>query len=118
MIKNIFLILCLSLSFYSKARTVKIKSQSDLRPDVKVKLPRTFKNRDKWPLIISLHGYGGNSLIQQQYVRLGLFENKVGYVFAVPNGIKNKEGKRFWNASRFCCNFDPQEVDDVAYIKT
>ncbi len=109
------LLYCYSIN--SPAKTITLEAQSKLRSDVKVKLPRSFKEREKWPLIISLHGYGGNSFIQKYYIRLGHFENKFGYIFAAPNGIKNKEGKRFWDASEFCCNFDPQEVDDVTYIR-
>lgn len=115
----VFLILGLmSSSVYSfNGKTVKLESLSSQRSDVKVKLPRGFKKKGKWPLIISLHGYGGNSLIQKYYVRLGKFENQYGFVYAAPNGVKNEEGKRYWNASNFCCDFDDTEIDDVTYIK-
>lgn len=107
----------LFLGALSNAKSVEIPASSALREDVKVKLPRGFKKKEKWPLILSMHGYGGNSFIQKYYVRLGHFENQYGFVYAAPNGIKNNEGKRFWNASNFCCDFDETEVDDVAYIK-
>ncbi|MBC97570.1 MAG: hypothetical protein CME63_07455 [Halobacteriovoraceae bacterium] len=113
----IFVGLFFGLSFNGNAKTIKLKAQSERRTDVRVKLPRKFEKKEKWPLLISLHGYGGNSLIQKYYIRLGHYENQFGYVYTAPNGIKNNEGKRFWNASEFCCNFDPQIVDDVSYIK-
>jgi polyhydroxybutyrate depolymerase len=107
------LLLSLSLS----AKTVRLKAESPLRKDVKVKLPRGFHKKEKWPLIISLHGYGGNSFIQNYYIRLGRYKNKFGFVFAAPDGIKNEEDKQFWNASNFCCDFDDTQINDVAYVE-
>lgn len=107
----------LLFSISLSAKTVVLKAESPLRKDVKVKLPRGFHKKEKWPLIISLHGYGGNSQIQNYYIRLGRYNNQFGFVFAAPNGIKNEEGKQFWNASNFCCDFDDTEIDDVSYVE-
>ncbi len=99
------------------AKSVTLSPIESGRTEVKVHLPRTFKKQEKWPLIISMHGYGGNSAIQKYYVRLGAYNNKFGFVYAAPNGLTDKNGKNFWNASNFCCDFEKTEVDDVAYIK-
>lgn len=101
----------------TSAKSVSLPSKVEGRGDVKVHLPRGFEKQEKWPLIISMHGFGGSSLIQNYYVRLGAYNNKFGFVYASPNGLKNNEGKGFWNASNFCCDFDQTDVDDVAYIK-
>lgn len=100
------------------SKSVKLPPIQKRRSEVKVHLPRGFKKQAKWPLIISLHGYGGSSLLQKYYVRLGVYDNKYGFVYAAPNGLKDNEGKGFWNASHFCCDFDETQVDDVAYIKS
>jgi polyhydroxybutyrate depolymerase len=115
--KTLILILLCSLNISTLAKTVTLESNSKERTDVKVYLPKKFDKKEKWPLIISLHGYGGSSRIQNIYVRLKSYKNKFGFVFASPNGLKNSEGKGFWNASNFCCDFESTQVDDVLYIK-
>jgi len=105
------------ITFKPLAKTVTLPATQEGRSEVKVHLPRGFKKQHKWPLIISMHGFGGSSLIQNYYVRLGAYNNKFGYVYAAPNGLKNKDGKGFWNASEFCCDFENTGVDDVDYIK-
>jgi polyhydroxybutyrate depolymerase len=112
----IFLLLFLPFAGL-KAKSVNLESTDPNREDIKVFLPKDFKKQKKWPLIISLHGFGGNSSLQNYYVRLRKFENDFGYVFAAPNGIKNKDEKRFWNGSNFCCDFEETQVNDVHYIK-
>lgn len=99
------------------SKKVTLETNLEGRKDVKVYLPKGFKKKDKWPLIISMHGFGGSSTIQNYYVRLKRYKSKFGYVFAAPNGLKNEEGKGYWNASEFCCDFGKRGVDDVAYIK-
>lgn len=111
------LILCLSFTSRTIAESIKLPTLERGRTDVNVHLPRGFKKQDKWPLIISMHGYGGNATIQNYYVRLGAYNNKFGFVYAAPNGLKDKNDKGFWNASNFCCDFEKTEIDDVAYIK-
>jgi polyhydroxybutyrate depolymerase len=116
--KKLILILSILISSSVFSKTVKLKSKFIDRSDLKVNLPKSFKKKDKWPLIISMHGYGGSSQIQNYYVRLKSFQNEYGFVFASPNGLKNSEGKTYWNASNFCCDFEEKNIDDVAYIKS
>ncbi len=99
------------------AKTVELKAELPGREDVKVYLPKAFGSQAKWPLIISLHGYGGSGALQNFYVRLKSFHNDFGFVFAAPSGLKDSSGRGFWNASNFCCDFDQTQVDDVSYIK-
>ena len=111
-------LLCFSLlfSFLVNAKSVKLAPLEKGRDEVKVHLPKGFKKKDRWPLIISMHGYGGSAALQNYYVRLGAHNNKLGFVYAAPNGLENEEGKRYWNASNFCCDFDETNIDDVSYI--
>ncbi len=99
------------------AKSVELKAEIPGRGDVKVFMPKAFSSQDKWPLIISLHGYGGSGALQNFYVRLRSFYNDFGFVFAAPDGLKDSSGRGYWNASNFCCDFDQSQVDDVAYIK-
>ena len=39
-----------------------------------------------------------------------------GFALAFPDGTRDSSGRRFWNATDACCNFENTPVDDVAYI--
>tara|TARA_R110000868_G_scaffold117600_3_gene312239 strand:+ start:35911 stop:36795 length:885 start_codon:yes stop_codon:yes gene_type:complete len=99
------------------AKSIFLEFSGSERKDVKVQLPRNFEQRTDWPLIISLHGYGGSSRLQNYYVRLNSFQNNFGYVFATPDGLKDSKGKGYWNASEFCCDFDQTNVNDINFIE-
>jgi polyhydroxybutyrate depolymerase len=46
------------------------------------------------------------------------FADAHGFALAYPDGTVDAHGKRFWNATDACCNFDDAGVDDVAYVRT
>lgn len=87
------------------------------RDAAKLYLPKNFSNEEKLPLIISLHGYGGSQNLQNWYIRLKKYVSKSGFMLLLPNGMESKNGKRFWNASNFCCDFEKSQIDDLSYIK-
>ncbi|MBH48197.1 MAG: hypothetical protein CME71_08510 [Halobacteriovorax sp.] len=99
------------------AKSISLEFSTHNRKAVKVQLPKKFDQRSNWPLIISLHGYGGSSLLQNYYVRLNSFQNDFGYVYATPEGLKDSKGKGYWNAGEFCCDFDQSDVNDIEFIK-
>jgi polyhydroxybutyrate depolymerase len=51
-------------------------------------------------------------------MKLGPIAKKSGIIYIAPDGTMSPEGKRFWNASKSCCNKFKQDVDDVAYINS
>ena len=68
------------------------------------------------PLVVSLHGYGGDSSYQTTYVPLHERVNTDGFALLLPNGIPDGEGNRFWNPTDECCDSAKGGVDDVAYL--
>ena len=68
------------------------------------------------PLIVSLHGYGGDSSYQTTYVPLHERVNTDGFALLLPNGIRDSEGNRFWNPTDECCESAKGGRDDVAYL--
>ncbi|CAN2186464.1 LpqC Poly(3-hydroxybutyrate) depolymerase [Candidatus Nanopelagicaceae bacterium] len=83
---------------------------------VTVNLPDTLANPA--PLLILLHSASTSGAHQENYMRLGPVAKKNGLIYIAPDGMTNPEGKRFWNASKACCNKYKAEVDDVAYINS
>ena len=68
------------------------------------------------PLIVSLHGFGGDSAYQATYVPLHERVNSDGFALLLPNGALNAEGNRFWNPTDECCDGGKSGEDDVAYL--
>ena len=68
------------------------------------------------PLIVSLHGFGGNSADQSAYIPLHERVNSDRFALLLPNGTVNSEGHRFWNPTDECCEGGKSGEDDVAYL--
>ncbi len=77
--------------------------------------PQEFVN-GKTPLIVSLHGFGGNAADHAAYVPLHERVNTHGFALLLPNGIRNAEGDRFWNPTDECCDGGKSGADDAAYL--
>ena len=77
--------------------------------------PREFVDGET-PLIVSLHGYGGDSADQIAYVPLHERVNTHGFALLLPNGTVDGEGNRFWNPTDHCCDGGKSGEDDVAYL--
>ena len=77
--------------------------------------PQEFTDGET-PLIVSLHGFGGDSADHSAYVPLHERVNTDGFALLLPNGILNAEGSRFWNPTDECCEGGKSGEDDVAYL--
>ena len=78
-------------------------------------LPREFVG-GATPLVVSLHGYGGNSADHAAYIPLHERVNTHGFALLMPNGTLDSEGNRFWNPTDRCCDGGKSGEDDVAYL--
>ena len=65
------------------------------------------------PLIVSLHGFGGDSFYQGQYVPLHQRVNRDGFALLLPDGVENAEGQRFWNPTE---GFGKADQDDAGAL--
>ncbi len=68
------------------------------------------------PLIVSLHGFGGDSASQSAYVPLHKRINTDGFALLLPNGSRDGVGSRFWNPTDHCCEGGKTGEDDVAFL--
>jgi polyhydroxybutyrate depolymerase len=94
-----------------KTVTVKVKD----RP-FQLHVPRGYDPATKAPLVVLLHGFRASGLIQEAYFKLTAESDRRGFLYAVPDGTKNRNGDRFWNATDACCDFQRTGVDDSAYL--
>ncbi len=77
--------------------------------------PTTFVDGET-PLVVSLHGFGGDSAWQSVSVPLHMRVNSGGFALLLPNGVQGAEGSRFWNPTDECCEGGKSGEDDVAYL--
>lgn len=68
------------------------------------------------PLVVSLHGFGGDSAYQAAYMPLHERVNTHGFALMLPNGAADGSGNRFWNPTDHCCEGGKSGEDDVAYL--
>jgi polyhydroxybutyrate depolymerase len=108
-------VFALSFALISPATATPNYTVGGDRP-VTVNLPDSLANPA--PLLILLHSASTSGAHQENYMHLGPVAQKNGMIYIAPDGMTNPEGKRFWNASKSCCNRYKQEVDDVAYINS
>jgi polyhydroxybutyrate depolymerase len=67
-------------------------------------------------VLINLHGYSGDSISQTNYTFLKQAALDAGLAYIAPDGLRDRSGNRFWNASNACCDFNETDVNDVEYI--
>ncbi len=78
-------------------------------------MPREFVDGET-PLIVSLHGFRGDSATQSASVPLHERVNSDGFALLLPNGQLGRTGNRFWNPTDQCCEPGKAGEDDVAYL--
>lgn len=71
---------------------------------------------DEIPLIVSLHGFGGDPFTQALYLPMHHRVNSGRFALLIPEGSIGPEGNRFWNATDWCCGPEGTTVDDVAAL--
>jgi polyhydroxybutyrate depolymerase len=83
---------------------------------VAVNVPPSYEAGRPAPLLLVLHGYGSSGREHDLYFHLGELAAERGYLYVHPEGTRDDEGNRFWNATDACCDFGHKGVDDVAYL--
>ncbi|MBW2457387.1 MAG: alpha/beta fold hydrolase [Deltaproteobacteria bacterium] len=68
------------------------------------------------PLVVYLHGLGSSGRQLLGTLELRPVTDRKQIFIAAPDGSRDSLGRRFWNASNACCDFDATSVDDVAYL--
>lgn len=70
------------------------------------------------PILILLHGYNSHSGAINRYFGISRRVNYEQFAVILPEGSKNPNGQRFWNATDYCCDFWNTEPDDVGYLNS
>jgi polyhydroxybutyrate depolymerase len=79
-------------------------------------VPAGYDPARKAPLVVLLHGYESSADQQERYFKFTPESNRRGFLYAMPDGTSDRAGKRFWNATDACCDYDRSGVDDSTYL--
>ncbi len=82
-----------------------------------VRVPSGYDGKTPLPLIVMLHGYGVTGRGQDILFPVSGQVDAKQFLYALPNGTVDRLGKRFWDATEACCNFEQLPVDDVAFFR-
>jgi polyhydroxybutyrate depolymerase len=83
---------------------------------VTVHVPGSYDPARPAPLVILLHGYTSDGAEQESYFRITPESDRLGFVYAYPDGTVDDRGNRFWNATDACCAFSGSRPDDSRYL--
>lgn len=101
--------------------TLKLKQDEQLRQYM-VHVPTSYHPSQATPMVISLHGGGGNMSYQasEEYYHLISASEKAGFIAVFPNGYSRLSSGKLatWNAGICCGNARDKNIDDVGFIKS
>ena len=83
----------------------------------RIYVPSNYDGRTPVPLVLVLHGYGGDAAVYADYFRMEPLAEARGFLVCHPEGTVGSQSSRFWNATDACCNFYGATVDDSAYLR-
>ncbi len=82
-------------------------------------VPPSYDGSSAVPLIVSLHGGGGNAENQMRVSGFNVLSSQEGFIVAYPNGSGRLDDKILtWNGGGCCGYAVENHVDDVAFVRT
>ena len=92
-----------------------------LSREYRMHVPRGYRRGHPMPLLVALHGGGGDMDWQADDSKYGLISasERRGFIAVFPNGFSRLPGGRLatWNAGRCCGPARDRDVDDVGFIR-
>ena len=76
-------------------------------------VPASYTGRERVPLVLNFHGYGGNGARQNAYSGLVPISDANGFILVSPDGLPTMNGTPWWNNLLLP---GPQYQDDVAFV--
>lgn len=119
LLKQVYKMLFLSAAVLSTQVMAETRTHIDAgRGNIPLIVPATYDAAQDSPLIVLLHGYGSSGAGQDNYMKFSALVDRFGYLLATPDGTQEEAGenRRFWNASKACCNFLEKPLDDSGYV--
>jgi len=94
-----------SLSFAGRTRTYEVH------------LPPKYNGKTRLPVVLNLHGGGGNAKIARVQSLMDYSSNLYGFIVVYPEGTSAVDKTYTWNAG-ICCSYSVvMKIDDVGFIR-
>lgn len=84
---------------------------------VDVFVPSSYDGTTAMPLVLLLHSYSIPGSFAVGAFGFKAVAEERGFLLAVPEGLRDRTGSPYWNATSGCCDFDRSGVDDSAYLR-
>lgn len=85
-------------------------------PPAALRVPATIRPGEKRPFVLFLHGFGASGKVLVDHLHVDAIAADRRFVYATPDGALDSKGRRFWNASPACCDFEnkgPSHVESL-----
>jgi polyhydroxybutyrate depolymerase len=79
-------------------------------------IPASYDPAKPAPLVMLLHGYMSSGSAQEAYLRFTPESDRLGFLYAYPDGQVDPRQNRYWNATDACCDLYGSNVDDSGYL--
>lgn len=79
-------------------------------------VPDSYDPAKPVPLLVLLHGYTASGAQQESYLKFTPESDRLGFLYAYPDGTTDRRGDRYWNATDACCDLFHTNVDDSRYL--
>ncbi len=98
--------------------TVATPASTELGGDrpTELRVPKKLESGKRYPLVMVLHGYGADGLLQYAYFGVRNWVDRNEAFGLAPEGLIDDSNRQFWNADPACCAFGSQKPDDSAYL--
>lgn len=87
----------------------------------RVYVPKTYSPDTAAPLLVAMHGGGGDMdyMAKDEYYGLQTKAEKEGFVLVFPNGYSKFASGKFatWNAGTCCGDARDKKIDDIGFIR-
>lgn len=87
----------------------------------KLHVPRSYNPAKAAPLLVAMHGGGGDMDVQSNDKYYGLISKseQLGFIVVFPNGFSPMQSGKLatWNAGNCCAHARDQDIDDVGFIR-
>lgn len=79
-------------------------------------VPASYDPAKPAPLLLLLHGYSASGALQESYLKFTPESDRLGFLYAYPDGKIDQRNQHYWNATDACCDLFGTKVDDSRYL--
>jgi polyhydroxybutyrate depolymerase len=114
----LLLLACSSTTSNVRADSLHTLTYDGLERTYILHVPPSYNERHPVPLVISLHGGGGNAGHQRRVSDFNRLADEKGFIVVYPNGTGQRQDAILtWNGGACCGYAMTNNVDDVGFIR-